>query len=367
MKNKKDKVKKYSTFADIRGEIVFRVIIGSQAYGTSTPESDIDYKGVYIQNQDDILSFGYIPIVEISKDECYYEIRRFLELLEEANPTCLEMLYSPDDCIVKKLPVFDLVLENKEKFLTIKCLQSFSGYATDQIKKASGLNKKMNWDKKRVTRKNPIDFLYAYINGKTMPVIKWLKIKNKRQEYCGLIKLKHFRDGYALYYDSSENPDSKDFLGFKGIVMDNSNSVRLSSIPKGINAETNLYYNKDGYSVHCKDYKSYLDWKENSNKQRYVDVEGHNQQMDGKNILHCVRLLETSIDIAIQEKIIIRRPNANYLLDIRRGKYDLKTIIKKCTEEMKELPKLYKNSNLPKPVSREFVNELLLKIRHFKN
>ena len=32
-------------------DIIFKTIVGSQAYGTSTPESDIDYKGIYIFSQ----------------------------------------------------------------------------------------------------------------------------------------------------------------------------------------------------------------------------------------------------------------------------------------------------------------------------
>jgi len=29
--------------------LILRAIVGSQAYGTSTPQSDIDYKGIYAQ------------------------------------------------------------------------------------------------------------------------------------------------------------------------------------------------------------------------------------------------------------------------------------------------------------------------------
>ena len=67
-------------------------MVGSQAYGTATPNSDQDFKGVFIQHEDDILGFNYVEQYEVSKDECYYEVRRFLQLLQSANPTVLEML-----------------------------------------------------------------------------------------------------------------------------------------------------------------------------------------------------------------------------------------------------------------------------------
>lgn len=37
---------------------IFKAIVGSQAYGTNIPTSDTDYKGVYMQSEDDLLGFG---------------------------------------------------------------------------------------------------------------------------------------------------------------------------------------------------------------------------------------------------------------------------------------------------------------------
>jgi predicted nucleotidyltransferase len=38
-------------------QIIFKTIVGSQAYGTATASSDIDYKGVYVQHPKEILAF----------------------------------------------------------------------------------------------------------------------------------------------------------------------------------------------------------------------------------------------------------------------------------------------------------------------
>lgn len=349
--------------------LIFKAIVGSQSYGTSTPESDIDYKGVYMQNVNDLITFGYKEQIEVSKDECYYEVRRFIQLLQSANPTVLELLYSPEDCIIKTSPQFQLLVENREKFLTQKCLFSFGGYAIAQIKKAKGLEKKMNWEKARIERKTPIDFIYCYVNGKTMPIEQWLKTQGKRQENCGIVAINHFKDCFALYYDynshyrSESDKDSK-ILGFKGIVLDNSNSIRLSSIPKGMNPETIIYYNKDGYSMHCRDYKEYETWIKNRNTQRYVDIKGHNQQIDGKNLLHCRRLLDVAIEIATEKTINVRRPNAEYLLSIRKGEVELDQIIEQAEKDIEKLDVLFKKSGLPKDCDKDFVNELLLNIRN---
>ena len=108
-------------------KIIFKAVVGSQSYGTSTPTSDVDYKGVYIQDIDDLLGFKYKEQIDVSKDEVYYEVRRFIQLLQSANPTVLELLYSPKDCILESSPQFDLLVANRDKFLTKKCLNSFGG------------------------------------------------------------------------------------------------------------------------------------------------------------------------------------------------------------------------------------------------
>lgn len=344
--------------------IIFKAIVGSQSYGTATPESDIDYKGVYMQSTDELTTFGYKEQIEKSKDECYYEVRRFLQLLQSANPTVLELLYSPKDCIEITSPQFELIVKHRDKFLTKRCLNSFGGYAVAQIKKAKALDKKMNWEKSRTVRKTPLDFIYLYEDGKTMPLKKWLKRENLDQKFCGLVGLKNFKECYALYYDNTNNKNSE--LGsviYKGIVADKSNHIRLSSVPKGEKALAIVQYNKDGYSQHCKDYIQYQTWLKERNVQRYVDIKNHNQKIDGKNLNHCRRLLDMAIEIATQKTIIVRRPNSDYLRSIRKGEVSLEDIIDQAEKDLLLLNDLFKNSDLPDDCDPEFVNDLLLQIR----
>jgi len=354
-------------------EILFRAIVGSQAYGTSTPESDVDYKGIYACPTDELLGFNYREQIEISKDETYYELRRFLQLAQSANPTILELLYSPADCILESSSVYDFIKNQRSNFLTKVCGQSFGGYAVAQIKKAKGLDKKINYEKNRVERKGPLDFCYIYENGKTVPVSKWLEREQLKQEFIGLAKLDHIRDCYAVYYDyQAQYGKDSDIraiapLGYHGIVSEDSNEVRLSNIPKYVDAITLLYFNKDGYSVHCKDFNEYTTWLENRNVNRYVDTTKHGQKIDGKNLMHCVRLIDMAKEIALDGNITVRRPNAEYLLSIRRGQVSLEEIIEKAEQDIRDLDRMYLASSLPDNVDKEWVNELLLQIRHFTN
>lgn len=339
--------------------IIFKAIVGSQSYGTNIATSDVDYKGVYIQKNDELIGFGYKEQIDVSKDECYYEVRRFLQLLQSANPTVLELLYSPSECIVEKKPVFDIIVAHRDKFLTKKCLHSFGGYAIAQIKKARGLDKKMNWEKERIIRKTPLDFIYFYQNGKTILLEKWLNDQHLSQEFCGLVALDHFKDAYALYYDKDKN------LNFKGIAFEESNDIRLSSVPKNIDAISVVYFNKEAYSKHCKDFRQYQEWLDNRNTQRYIDTNIHNQKIDGKNLMHCRRLLDMAIEIATEKTIKVKRPNANQLLSIRKGEMSLDKIIEEAEIDIQKLEYLFQNSDLPDEIDAVFVNNLLLEVRHF--
>ena len=91
------------TIADLRQRklILFEAISGSRAYGTNLPHSDTDLKGVFVLPEREFFGLSYVPqVANETNDEVFYELRRFVELLLKNNPTVLELLGSPADCIV---------------------------------------------------------------------------------------------------------------------------------------------------------------------------------------------------------------------------------------------------------------------------
>jgi hypothetical protein len=353
------------------GTIIFEGIVGSQAYGIATPASDIDKKGVFIQDEDSILGFGYIDQVNDSKnDQTFYEIRRFLELLASNNPNILELLNLPDDCVIHKDPIFDFILEHRSKFITKMCRNSFGGYAVEQIRKARGLNKKIS-NPMDPQRKGVLDFCYVPYSGKTVSLISYLNEYRLKPEYCGLVSLDHMKYVYAVYYDKVAELIDKGIkmgvssgLGFKGIVGgDDSNDVSTSSVPKGMISEFVMYFNKEGYSSYCKDYKEYFEWVEKRNPERYNDNMGHGGNYDGKNLAHCHRLLDMAIEIGEGKGINVRRNNREELLSIRKGEWDYDKLVEDAENKIKKMDAVFESSNLPKSIDRDFLNELLLKIR----
>ena len=126
--------------------IIYEVISGSNAYGLSTPKSDIDIRGVYINPPSKYLGLQE-PSSQISdskQDIQYYSLKRFFELAQTANPNIIELLWMPDDRIKVKTPIMDKLIENRDLFISKKCFYTHSGYAYAQIKKAKGQNKKVH-------------------------------------------------------------------------------------------------------------------------------------------------------------------------------------------------------------------------------
>jgi hypothetical protein len=108
-------------------------------------------------------------------------------------------------------------------------------------------------------RKDVLDFCLITSGSDAVAAKDWLQKQALQQEYCGLVNVPHMKNMYALYYDTQAAQTwGREGLGFKGIFRkEESNDVAISSVPKEMLPVAYLYFNKDGYSTYCKDYKEY--------------------------------------------------------------------------------------------------------------
>ncbi|WP_240935711.1 DNA polymerase beta superfamily protein [Hymenobacter sp. HDW8] len=194
------------TISDLRqrGLILFEAISGSRAYGTHLPHSDTDLKGVFILPETEFYGLDYVPqVANETNDEVFYELRRFVELLLKNNPTVLELLGTPPDCVISRHPLFAAF--RAEDFLSKLCRQSFAEYAVAQIRKARGLNKKINHPEPP-TRKSVLDFCYVTVGAGAQPVQLWLAHHGYSIAQCGLANVPHLTDLYALFVEDKKAP-----------------------------------------------------------------------------------------------------------------------------------------------------------------
>jgi len=336
------------------GLIILECISGSRAYGLETPSSDTDIKGVFLLPKEDYYGLDYTPQVNNStNDIVYYEFGRFMELLSVNNPNILELLNTPEKSVLYKHPFLNDI--NSELILSKLCKNTFGKFALSQIKKAKGLKKKIV-NPIGKDRKSILSFSYVNYGQGSMSLLKYLELNNYKQEHCGLINVPHMKNVFAFFYDEN--------IGYKGIIKSElSNEICLSSIPKDEKQVALLYFNKDGYSKYCKEYREYWEWVENRNEDRYENTKSHGKNYDAKNMMHTFRLLEMAIEIANEKTVNVRRPNREFLLDIKSGKYEYEDLLILAKERQEEMELAFEKSDLQEKLDRDIINELTFKIR----
>ena len=337
-----------------RGLIIFECISGSRAYGLDTPNSDTDIKGVFILPKEEYYGLNYIPQVNNeSNDIVFYEFGRFMELLSLNNPNILELLNTPDSAIIFKHPYLSEI--KPELILSKLCSNTFGKFALSQIKKAKGLNKKIV-NPVAKERKSVLSFCFVNYEQGAIPLLKYLEIKGWKQSNCGLVNIPHMKDVYGLYYS--------DNLGFNGVIKGtDSNDVCLSSIPKGTKQEALMYFNRNGYSTYCKEYREYWDWVDKRNDERYENTKNHGKNYDSKNMMHVFRLLEMAIELGQEKKVNVKRPDRDFLLDIKAGKFEYEELLIMAEKKQAEMELAFQKSSLPDHPDLAMINDLTYRLR----
>lgn len=121
--------------SDLFQRVLYRCVIGSQAYGLANSESDIDRRGFYLPPAQLHWSLYGVPEqLECERtQEAYWELQKFLILALKANPNVLECLYTP--LVELATPLAQRLLAMRSIFLSRLVYQTYNGYVMSQFKK----------------------------------------------------------------------------------------------------------------------------------------------------------------------------------------------------------------------------------------
>jgi len=127
-------------------QTIVKMKFGSHLYGTNTPESDLDYKGVFMPTREEIY-LGKIPkcLSEQTKsgtekntkddiDSDMYSLHHFIKLACEGQTVTIDMLFAPPEMIVEKSKLWDEIVKRKQFFIT-RNMTAFLGYCRTQAAK----------------------------------------------------------------------------------------------------------------------------------------------------------------------------------------------------------------------------------------
>jgi hypothetical protein len=138
---------------DLPQHLIFFTVFGSHAYGTSTPESDWDVRGVAIAPLQTY--FGTRPWEQFNGCTMYlgslllnrypqavgpfdcevFNLTKFVRLAADANPNILDILFAHPDDWLYNTPIWQLLYDQRHIFLSMRVRHTYTGYAMSQLKR----------------------------------------------------------------------------------------------------------------------------------------------------------------------------------------------------------------------------------------
>jgi uncharacterized protein len=344
----------------VKNNLICLYVGGSHAYGLDTDTSDVDIRGIFKDNIDMILGYERVyQLANESQDIVIYSLSKALPLIAEQNPNMMEVLFVDEEEILFATDDYWYLRSRRHEFLSKLSRQKYSGYAISQLSRLKGHSRWLVKEQEGKFDKKPnIKDYIIHIDNQNGRVLK-LKYSHlfNRYEKIGLVKrilLKLFvplknilikeEDYSSLYFTKVKDE-------IYNMWKDEQNSNYLGII----------WFNKSQFQKDLEEYNNWGKWKENRNEKRHELEEKFG--FDTKHAMHTYRLLNTGIEILNGEGCKVKRPDRDFLLDIRNGKYTYEWIIAEAERLYKVvLDECYRNSKLQHSVDKKIVVDLIKEI-----
>lgn len=144
--------------------LILLKIGGSVAYGINRDESDLDIRGVYIENINSVLGLNakkreenieYHKSEEEDKhkdgvDLVLYPLQKFCNLACATNPNIIELLADNPDLILYINDYGTELINNRKLFLSKECIKSYGGYLIQEKYQVGG--HLAEWQRKKLDK-----------------------------------------------------------------------------------------------------------------------------------------------------------------------------------------------------------------------
>ena len=308
---------------------IVEIKFGSHLYGTDTPTSDADFKGIYLPTAREIVLERVKRNISTSRPKREFEkntkddvdsetfsLMEFLRLLCEGQTVALDMLFAPDSFQVYKGPeynIFQSIYENRRRLLS-KGILSFIGYARKQASKYGIKGSRVR------AVKDTIEFLSTFdgtVLLKELPLDVFIA-----------------RGDEFIRFAQGTDPNGATLTYFEvcGRKFQMTNSVKYTT------AVLTKIYNEYGHRAKLAQENDGIDWKALSHAVR-VNYEGQELLRTGSITFPC--------------------PNRKLLLAIKTGALPYKEVEFIIEEGLKELEAAQVNSTLPEKPDVQWVDDFI--------
>lgn len=313
----------------IQKGLLYLCLGGSISYGTNTPESDTDIRGIMMNPACEIIgrTADTGQVEDRATDTVIYTLQKAFKLFSECNPNTIEMLNVNPEHIIHMTKHGKRVLSIKDFFLSKLAIPKFGGFARQQMSK--------------------LEHAVLANGGEVDKRLAMCKVALEHSMDC--FKIEHAK--YDMNFEFNEMMDEITGEKTLGLTM-NIKDVPLRAVKQSLAVITNIY----------NDYTNV--YKEFSKK-----------KIDGrlsKHMMHTYRLLTSGAELASTGKFNTYRGGDEHdlLMKIRRGDYltaDGKNVIPEFWDLVHEAQEKFdyaaKHTVLKDEYNKEIVEGTLMEIQ----
>ena len=307
--------------------IVLLGLGGSHAYGTHTKDSDLDIRVIAVNTKEDLLGYNknFEQLTHEGTDTTIYSFKKMIKLLCEMNPSTCEIMGLEPWQYLYLSPIGQEIIDNKDLFISRRCIFTFGGYANQQLYKLT----------QKSTVAMDLDDLEKHILR---------TLEDMQTNFSERFELSD--DNYMKLYIDKSNQEERD----TEIFMD----VNMTHYP-------------------LRDYLSMWNDLKNTTSQYSTLGKRNKRALDkgkiGKHMMHLVRLYHMCFEILEKHEInTYRNEDHDELMEIRNGKYIIgdDKISEDFFEYVNELEKRLEydkeNTDLPEKPNYKKIEEFVLSV-----
>ncbi len=311
-------------------KLVVKMLYGSHMYGTATPQSDLDYKAVFIPSAKDILmqrAKGSVGVSYPKKlgernepgqvDIENFSLQRYLELVSQGQTIGIDMLFAPDSVIIESSPTWDFIRSNKDKLVT-KRSAAFVGYCRHQANKYGIKGSRV------AASRAAVELFEQEMKSRGATA----KVEDIEAELRGLI---------GDHTDVVEQQVNRD--GDRGTFFVCCNRM--------VNFGASL---KHGYEIYKRACDSY--------GKRALIAES-NEGVDWKAMSHAVRVATEAVELLSTGKVTLPLPNAEYVRAVKLAQRPYIEVAESIESLLADVEAAEESSSLPESADHQFIEEFV--------
>ncbi len=343
----------------LRERTILAVNAGSRAYGTNTPESDTDIRGIAIPPASYFHGFaqGFEQAESKDPDMVVFGIRKFFQLAAECNPNILETLWTDPSDRRLSTPLGERLLAGRSLFLSTRVRWSYSGYAMSQLKR---IRTHHRWLRSPPTH-CPTREEYGLTNSTLIPQDQLSAAESmisRRLEEWRMDDFDDMEPDQRIAVRSAMEERISEILKWS---WDEEHGWSAASRSLGFSDNfVHLLAQEKSYKARKTEWDQYQTWLKARNPAR-AELEAK-WGYDTKHGYHLVRLMRMCREILTTGQLLVKRPDREELLAIRNGAWSIDQLIEWAEQQDVEMEDVSKGSALPRSADKAALDRLCISL-----